>query len=556
MATGHADIPLPQPRLFNLIKVYMLLCYRSLSHFLFPLLHSRTESTLFLQLLPSQMPKPEPMLLQCPKLQTLPEKAKLLILLHLQTNSQVLNPASCPHMFLKLAFPLAQASRHFYHLYRTQIFHLANVGCKNLLLTNECTDLCLAPLLTAIHTLAIQGYGPFAEIFHLSLSITPPFHIACPPFSNQTSSTGVAIPPKLYRADAAVWETQLHNLLVAGRYHPYLRRLHIMECPVIPGKDLWRTIANNWFQCLEEILLDDTYSMFDEADIAHIARMSTLRILTISSQAVRCVDPLANLTQLKELSLNSCLIEDHTFEPVLKNLKHLLRLDVSDTLITPFIMRSLPHTLTALHGGEQALYRREGALPLARCSCFFVVGDGDTHVPACEHSKTLAAVVTRMETKSIYFLRSEQVPKLQELHWGRWGSLAQGMSALVLVLPILRILTLYGPDFDDEVGQLLFLGEKLTHLEIVGCSVTNITAYSIASLSSLVSLSIFRCKGINEEGRTAITHGLAFRRGILQNVTYDSVQVSLSPTTIKEQGRQTFAPTSTTDLQSMQISQL
>lgn len=465
------------------------------------------------------------------KLQCLPKKAILRIMTHLQTPIPGIKP--CPHLFIRPAFALAQTCRQFYELYRAKVLLLASVGSRNILLSQSCNSSCLPSLLPGTKSIAVRGHGPFAALFHTALTIEKPCYMT--PLTNQNTSMDHNRAPEVYRSDAALWEMQLLDLFRAGKYVPGLRRVQMLECPMILGTELWCVVAENWHACLQELLIEDSYAVFEESSLAHIACLSELTVLQISSQAIHCIDPLANLTQLKELNLKSCLIEDDTFLPVLRNLKHLRKLDVSDTLITPFVMRCLPHSLAVLLAGEQNIYHREGQRPLSSCTCFLELGAQDAHIEICEHSGINTAVSSRMELKNAAFLNAEQLPMLGELQWGRWGSLAQGMTSLVLVLPILKCLSLYGPDFDDDVGQLLFLTKTLSNLELIGCRVTNNSAFLIGGVPTLISVTIYNCPSVTEEGQFGIADGLASRRGVLQSVKFSINGPSVTPARFKDE---------------------
>lgn len=442
----------------------------------------------------------------------------------------------CQHSFIRGAFCLAQTCKRLYRLFRTQMFQSETFGMEDrrkhgtengvkeaLLLSPSCDPfVCLTPLLNMMQALRIKPRHPMYGLYHCKVGTSVREYDCEPMVVGFRSDSRQISEWTVITREFNLREDQVESFLQVARRFRGVRHLHVNGCPIILGTNIWTTIANAWHNSLDDVWIEDSDSLFDERNLAELARMRKLKRLHLWSQAVSCVDPLANVTTIKQLSLHSCLIHDHAFEPVLRCLKNLECLDISDTCITPRIARCLPRTLTSLQAGEQLpyRYRRNAQDPSKICFCVLYTLSEYEHLGTCEVMNP-GPLNPRWQTKNEQFLTYESLPDLKTLEWGRWSQLAQGIASLAGVMASLEKLCLYGIDFNDEIVDMLPCAMNLKELHIYGCGISDRTAFAIGRVATLQSVTIINCPLITVIGLFEIADGEAARRNRLQSISLE-----------------------------------
>lgn len=491
---------------------------------------------------PQKKPKVQPTLVTLeskPSFISLPSRALRRIIFYMRdpdpaTPKNIQEPhkrdKTCRHSFIRPAFHLAITCKRLYTLYRELMTKPDFFGSRYLFSTACDPSICLTPLLNKVRLLRITGYSPFQEEYRCVIGIKETTYEIGKVAEGFRISSGQAKGWRTEQNEFWLLERELAPFLQAVKKVP-VKYLEVDECFTLLPKTFWTTIANAWKDHLDEMRIHDTFGVFDQRNLSEIARVQNLRKIRLWSQAVSCIDPLANLTTLKHLSLRSCLIDDNTFEPVLRCLKNLELLDIADTCITPRIFRSLPKSLTALEAGDQEPYRARGLMKAfsTRCSCIAFTSSETEHLETCEQVNS-GPLNPRWATKNMSFLSMEGLPRLTKLSWGHWNQYAQGIASLAGVIASLESLALFGYDFNDETISMLPCAVNLKNLRMYGCSVSDCSAYEIGRKATLQSLTIVNCPDITDMGLLEIADGSAARLNTLRSIILDeSVQHLRTP---------------------------
>lgn len=429
----------------------------------------------------------------------------------------------CRHSFIRPAFSLAQTCTTLYTLYRNRMLRPDFFGTDDLLSPDCDPAYCFVPMFKRLRSLKITGDDPFSDTFRCEFIVSERLYTCDLSDKHPTHHMQLGPRRRLIRNESLLHANQVASFFNAAHNFREVRRLQLSECPPAFHDHIWKLIADAWSTVLSELFVEDVFMMFEESVLEQVVRMKALCSVQLMSQAVTYVTPFLNLSLLRYLDLSGCTVYDDDLEPLMASLGHLERLDISDTYVSPEIAYTLPNTLVALAAGERHVHTQPPIVDdtpnntYENCFCFAYADEENEHVQNCE-TKNTGDGNPRWNTKNYAFLRPDKLPVLTELKWGHWGCYAQGIGSLSGVIPSLRSLTLSGKDYGDEVAQFLLSAARLLHLELLGCDVTDDTAFAISKMTNLTGVDISNCLRISSVGLFAMADGRAAKEGKLEGI--------------------------------------
>lgn len=411
---------------------------------------------------------------------------------------------------------------------------------KDNLLSPDCDPAyCFVPMFKRLRSLRITGDDPFSDTFRCEFIVSERLY-ACDlshdDFTHHMQPVGAR--RRLVRNESRLHESQVASFFKAAHNFREVRRLQLSECLPAFREDIWKFIADAWSTVLSELIVEDVFMMFEQSVLEYVMRMRALSSVQLMSQVVTYVTPFLNLSLLRYLDLSGCTVYDEDLQPLMLSLKLLERLDVSDTYVSPEITQALPSTLIAFAAGERHIHSQPPIVDdtqndtYQNCFCFAYADEENGHVETCE-TQNPGDDNPRWNTKNYAFLRPDKLPLLTELKWGHWGCFAQGIGSLSGVIPSLRSLTLSGRDYDDEVAQFLLSATRLLHLELLGCDVTDDTAFVISRMTNLEEVDVSNCTRITSVGLFAMADGRAAREGKLQGIKTNASGKPMVPSVMR-----------------------
>lgn len=406
---------------------------------------------------------------------------------------------------------------------------------KGYLLSLNCDPgYCLTPMLKRLRALKIIGDSPFADMYRCEFIVSERLYSRGVVDNRPIQAVERHVQRRLIRNEFILNEDQVLPFFRVAWNFREVRRLHLADCPAAFKEDIWKLIADAWRAVLSELIVQDVFMMFEGSVLEDVRRMKGLCSVQVMSPAVMSATPFLHHGLLRHLDLSCCTLYDEDIEPLLFNLTVLEHLDLSDTYVTPEIAQILPGTLTAFAAGEKNVHSHPPLVdgfsdnPFSNCFCFAYTGKEDGHTETCETEKPNGDN-PRWNTKNYAFLRPDRLPFLQELKWGHWGDFAQGIGSLSGVISSLRSLTLSGRDYDDEVSQFLLCATRLARLELLGCDITDDTAYVISRMANLDSVDVSNCTRVTSVGLFAIADGRPAREGRLRGIRTNAYNEPIAP---------------------------